>query len=264
MRRKDPIGSDYYAPLAVAERLADVAFYLAAALSILVLLIDKGTQPGLYSATQATFAAVVVAYFLSGIVTRVYFAARAHAKRIADFVSNAFSVPLISTPSVGYYNTPSGDAFRRIGASVLENTLFTKSILGQMLRFERGRVCIYLFAWLWAAVYRATDLDLLTVAAQVLFSEQLLSRWIRMEWLRSSVEGLYDDLYALFLSTSNFEGQHFRARVVEALIRYETSKAQAGLSLSSRIFKRLNANLSEQWNAVSAQLGLMPAPAPNP
>jgi hypothetical protein len=60
-----------------------------------------------------------------------------------------------------------------------------------MLRFERARICVHVLAWLWAAVYRGTDLELLAVAAQVLFSEQLLSRWVRMEWLRARVERLY-------------------------------------------------------------------------
>jgi len=232
--REDPIGPEFYVPLGTAERVSDVAFYLAAALSIVVLLVDKTTQPKLYGAVQATFAVAVIGFFVSGIVIKTYFAARAHSGRFADFVSNAFSVPLVTSPSKGYYNSSADDPFLRVGSIVLENTLFSKSILAKMLRFERARICIYVFVWLWAAFYRVTDLELLTVAAQVLFSEQLLSRWVRMEWLRSRVERLYDDLYALIQSTSNIESKEFRARVIEALIRYETSKAQAGLSLSSR------------------------------
>lgn len=262
MTRNDPIGPEFYVPLATAEKISDAAFYLAAALSIIVLLIDKVSQPKLYGAVQATFAVTVVVFFVTGIVVRTYFATRAHSSRFADFVSNAFAVPLIQFPSEGYYNTPAGDPFMRMGASVLENTLFTKSILGRMLRFERARICVYALAWLWAAVYRATDLELLAVAAQVLFSEQLLSRWVRLEWLRSRVERLYDDLYALIQSTSDSRSKEFRARVIEALIRYETSKAQAALSLSSRVFNKLNPELSARWLSVCAQLGIAPATDP--
>ncbi|KIZ39788.1 MULTISPECIES: hypothetical protein [Rhodopseudomonas] len=259
MRRQDPVGPEFYVPLGVAERVSDITFYLAAALSIVVLLIDRTAQPKLYGAVQATFAVTVIVFFVSGIVIRTYFATRAHSNRFADFVSNAFSVPLVPSPSEGYYNAPAGDPFLRMGASVLENTLFTKSILGRMLRFERARICVYVLAWLWAAVYRATDLDLLAVAAQVLFSEQLLSRWVRMEWLRSRVERLYDDLYALIQSSSDFRSKEFRARVIEALIRYETSKAQAALSLSSRVFNKLNPELSLRWQSVCNQLGIIPS-----
>ncbi|WP_035710259.1 hypothetical protein [Bradyrhizobium genomosp. I (2014)] len=264
MKRQDPIGPEFYVPLATAERISDAAFYLAAALSIVVLLIDKNAQPRLYGSIQATFAVSVVAIFVSGIITKTYFAARAHSSRSSDFVSNAFVVPLGPNPSHGYYNTSAKDPFLRIAASVLENTLFTKSILKKMLHFERARISIYGVVWLWAAFYRATDLELIAAAAQVLFSEQLLSRWIRMEWLRSRVEGLYDDLYALIQSTSDIRDKRFQARVINALIRYETSKAQAGLSISSRIFKALNADLSSKWRSISGQLGLASLEEPEP
>jgi hypothetical protein len=241
---KDPIGNEFYVPLQSAERLCDALFYLAAALSIAVFLINKTSQPQAYGAVQATFAVSVIGLLVNNIVIRTYFAVRAHSNRVADFVSNAFSVPILSSPSVGYYNTWAIDPFLRMGASVLENTLFTKSILRKMLRFERLRICLYVFIWLWAAIYRATDLDLLTAAAQVLFGEQLMSRWVRMEWLRSRVERLYDDLYALIQSSPNVTTKEFRARVVEGVIRYETSKAQAGLSLSSRVFRKINSSVA--------------------
>lgn len=233
-------------------------------LSVVVLLVDKTSQPKIYAATQATFALAVFGIFVSGIVIRTYFASRAHSNRFADFVSNAFSVPLVSTPSKGYYNPPEGDAFLRMGASALENTLFTKTILVRMLHFERARIGVYVLVWFWAAVYRATDPEVLTIAAQVLFSEQLLSRWVRMEWLRSRIERLYEELYALIQSTSDTRSKEFRARVIESLIRYETSKAQAGLSLSSRVFNKLNPELSRKWNSLCHQLGITPAKGPPP
>lgn len=255
-RRTDPIGPEFYVPLGAAEMVSNAAFCLAAVLSIAVLLIDKTSQPIVYGFIQATFAVSVVGIFVIGISIRTYFAPRAHSSRFSDFVSNAFSVSLISSRSEGYYNTPEGDPFLRMGASVLENALFTKSILGKMLPFERACIFVYLFAWIWAAVYRATDLDFLAVAAQVLFSEQLLSRWVRMEWLRSRVERLFDDLYALIQSTTDISSKEFRARVVATVIRYETSKAQAGLSLSSRVFNKLNPELTRRWRSLCDQLGI--------
>jgi len=263
LTRSDPIGPEFYVPLGRAEKASAFAFYLAAALSVAVLLVDKTIQPQLYGAVQATFAVAVIAFFVSNIVIRTYFAARAHSSRVADFVSNAFSVPLVPSPSEGYYNTSANDPFVRMGASVLENTLFTKSILKKMLQFERARTCIYIIAWLWAAFYRATDLELLAVAAQVLFSEQLLSRWVRMEWLHARVERLYHELYALFQSTTNVRSKEFRARVIESLVRYETSKAQAGVSLSPRVFIRMNSGLSGQWQTISSQLGMAPSKDPS-
>ncbi|OWZ90578.1 hypothetical protein B9J07_27480 [Sinorhizobium sp. LM21] len=256
MKKSDPVGPEFYVPLGAAERLSAVAFYAAAALSIAVLLVNKSSQPDIYAAAQAAFAISVIVHFVSGIIIRTYFAVRAHSNRMADFVSNAFAVPLVPQPSQGYYTTTAEDPFLRMGASVLENSLFTKSIVRRMLRFERSRIALYGLIWLWAAFNRTTDLELLTVAAQVLFSEQLISRWVRMEWLRSRVERLYDEVYALIQSTTDFDSKEYRARAMEAVIRYETSKAQAGLSLSSRVFNQLDKELSGQWEATAGQLGL--------
>ncbi|WP_050579032.1 hypothetical protein [Sinorhizobium medicae] len=256
MEKNDPVGPEFYVPLGSAERTSTVAFYAAAALSIAVLLVNKTSQPDVYAAAQAAFAISVIVHFVSGIIIRTYFAVRAHSNRIADFVSNAFAVPLVPRPSQGYYNTTAEDPFLRMGASILENSLFTKSIVRRMLCLERSRIALYGVVWLWAAFNRTTDVELLTVAAQVLFSEQLISRWIRMEWLRSRVERLYDDVYALIQSTTNFDSKEYRARAMEAVIRYEASKAQAGLSLSSRVFNRLNEDLSTQWEATAGQLGI--------
>lgn len=256
MKRSDPIGPKYYVPLRKAEILSNVAFYLAAVLSIAILFVDRGSNVWAYDLAQGAFALLVICYFLSGIVIKIHFSARAHASRVADFVSNAFLVPLIATPSEGYYNTPGGDPFVRLASSVLENALFTKSIVGRMLRFERWRIAVYLVVWFCAVIYRATDLAIVAVAAQVLFSEQLLSRWVRMEWLRSRVEKAHDDLYGLFQGTTDRKSKEFRARVVQAMILYETSKAQAAISLSSRLFDELNVELSRSWQDTRTQLDI--------
>lgn len=256
MALNDPIGPAYYDPLGTAEKTADGLFYLAGVLSVLVLLVDRDAHSTVYELLQATFAASVVCLFVSGVVIRLYFATRAQEKRAADFVSNAFIVPLIPIRSEGYYNTPAGGPYLRMGAAVLENALFTKSILGHMLPFERARAAVYVCLWVWALSYRATNLELLAIAAQALFSEQLLSRWLRTEWLRLKAERLYDDVYALFQANPTTASKEFQARVIEAVIRYETSKAQAGVSLSTRVFHKLNADLSMTWSAVTHQLGL--------
>ena len=264
MKRSDPIGSKFYLPLARAEIFSRVSFYLAAFFSIAILFVDRNHNFIAHDFIQAIFVLSVVCHFLSGIVIKIYFSARAHASRIADFVSNAFSIPLTISPSEGYYNTAGKDTFVRLGESVLENTIFTKAIVGRMLISERLMVTIYALIWLGGVLNRTTDLAIIAVAAQVLFSEQLLSRWIRMEWLRSRVEKVHDDLYTLFRSFAEREGNEFRARVVQALILYETSKAQAGISLSTRVFEKLNDELSRNWQTTRSQLGVDESTATTP
>lgn len=256
MKRSDTIGSKFYLPLARAEAFSRFSFLLAAILSIAILFVDRNSSATAHDFIQAIFVLSVICHFLSGIVIKIYFSARAHAFRIADFVSNAFSTPLTMNPSEGYYNTAGKDTFVRLGESALENTLFTKAIVGRMLISERVMIAVYALVWLGAVLNRTTDLAIIAVAAQVLFSEQLLSRWIRLEWLRSRVEKVHDDLYTLFRSFSEREGNEFQARVVQAVILYEASKAQAGISLSPGVFKKLNDELSRNWKDTRSQLDI--------
>ena len=172
------------------------------------------------------------------------------------FLSHAFDLPLITETSTGYYNNNGKDPFLRMASSLLENTLFTKSILERMLLAERAKVSIYAVAWFLALSYRATDLALLTLVAQVVLSEQIIARWTRMEWLRLRVEKIYDDVYSLLQGRTGTASREFRARTVQALLRYETDKGHGGISLSTRAFDKLNPSLSGAWDQTRLNLDL--------
>jgi hypothetical protein len=253
--KNDPIDR-FYAPLASAEKFSDISFWIAAILSIIALQIEKSTSPVIYEAVQSAFAFSVMGVFILGLAARLYWSSRAQSKRLADFVSNAFDVPLIPERSQGFFNNLETGPFRRMAASLLENTLFTKAILQRMLRNERIKVVVYACVWLIALLNRATDLALITGIAQVILSEQIISKWIRMEWLRARVEGVYEDVYSLIQSTGNAGSKEINARVIEYLLRYETAKSQAGISLSTSIFKRINPAVSAEWRKTVSELKL--------
>src|SRR6266403_3465923 len=76
----DPIGARYFRPLTIADLAADVLFYVSAALSLVVPLIEQPAYPKLYSVTQIAFAISVIAMFVS-LAIRLYFAPRAQVRR---------------------------------------------------------------------------------------------------------------------------------------------------------------------------------------
>ena len=254
MARSDPLGPRYYAPLGKAEFWSGALFWTAAVSSIAALQIEKTSSPILYDAVQSVFVVTVVLFFLLSSTARLYWARRAHDKRNSDFVSNAFGVALIADTSEGYFNNSELDPIRRMAYATLENALFSKTILQRMLRRERVTVASYAVIWMLALLNRATDLALVTAIAQVIFSEEIVSRWIRMEWLRARVERVYDDVYGAIQASGGKSSREFRARVVDYLLRYETSKSQAGLSLSSKVFDQINQELSDEWARVLMKL----------
>lgn len=253
MAKSDPLSASHYSPLQTAEKLSGALFWAAAVSSIVALQLNRDKQP-YYDIVQSSFVVSVVLFFVMDLAVRLYWAPRAHAKRNADFVSNAFGVCLTDEASVGYYNNKATDPIKRIVFSILENSLFSKTIVRKMLLKERLIVGGYAIVWFLAVLNRATDLALVTTVAQVLFSEQIISRWIRMEWLRAKFERVFDDTYSLVQTASDSLSKEFQARCIECLLRYESSKAQAGISLSSKIFEKNNRELSRQWDAIYKKL----------
>jgi hypothetical protein len=253
--KKDPIRTRYFDPLEHAERAVDFVFYTAAALSVVVLLIDRGNQPELYSSTQIAFLVTAILGFFLSIAVRVYFSPRAQDVRLADFLSNGFGVRLTSERTEHYYNTNVQDPIRRVGAQSLENSLFTKEITLRMCRRERFLVLAYLVIWLLALLNRKTGFDWMVLASQVLFSEQLVSRYIRLEWLRWRSEEVFEGLYKL-LQTDRTQYPPFDAQVIQELVKYENTKSTAAVTLSSRVFTKLNPTLSVKWDAIRQELQL--------
>lgn len=85
-----------------------------------------------------------------------------------------------------------------------------------------------------------------------MFSEQVVSKWLRLEWLRMRFEKTYDDVYRLFQSRP--VARKFSAMTLESLGMYETAKANAAVTLLSRLFRQLNAELSVEWERIKAEL----------
>lgn len=251
----DPLSKTLYASLGRAEKLVDLIFYCAAILSFAVLGLSRQESPLLYDVVQSIFVLSVIVMFFGGLAVRLYFSSRAHDGRIADFVSNSYQVKLAEHVSSGYYSTTQKEPVARMAASLLENVFFTKEISRLMLFRERLGIVCYSVLWGMFVLYRQTDLALVAAAAQVLFGEQLLSKWIRLEWLRGRCESIFSRLFAL-LQTSSDKSAVFHAMVIEQLVLYEVSKTQAAISMSSRIFKKRNPSLTERWEKLSATLAL--------
>lgn len=254
--RLDQIRERYYRPLELAESCADWIFLIVAILSILALAVERKTNPDIYDFVQGAFVIGVVALFLLGLAVRLYWMPRAEDKRRQGLLSDSFGVAITHEQVTGYYNNDQTNPVMRLGASLMENSFFSKRILLAMARGERVRIGLYVLVWLIALLHRATDLALVAAMAQAIYSEQIISRWVRLEWIRIRFERVYDHLYRLLQTTTDFNRDEFRIRVLEEFGEYETSKGHGGIMLSKKVFERLNPELSAEWEQIRKQLNL--------
>jgi hypothetical protein len=252
MSRSDPIRQNYYAAVQTAENVSDRLFLLGALLSFGTLLIDRTKYPEIYDVVLLVFSLSVVALFTLGIILRLYLTPRAEDKRRQDFFSSACNVSLIHQQTDGYYNNDFKDPIKRMAAQVLENSLFTKEITLRMARRERMKVGVYLLVWLVLLHYRRTDLGWIVAASQAILSEQILSKWLRIEWLRIRAEKTFDDVFKLFQTRPAIV--QFNAHALDAVSMYESAKATAAVTLSSKIFDELNTSLSAEWDKIKTTL----------
>jgi hypothetical protein len=250
-QRVDPVDRDYEA-VHTCEAISNILFWIAAILSIVVLLVEKATYPLLFQIAQIAFAIVVIALFALGLALRLYWSPQAEDARRSAFLSDAYNVAMTTEKTTGFYNNAGAEPLQRLGLSLMENCYFTRAVTLEMLKKERLIIPAYAALFLIIAFVRSTDLAIIPIAAQALFSEQLLSRWCRLEWLSHRCGATYRRLYDLVQAPPAVRIRN--ARILDAFAVYETSKANAAIALSSPIFFKLNPRLSEEWKGILAAL----------
>src|SRR4051794_7149986 len=100
----DPIGTRYFRPLTIADKISDWLFYATAVLSLAVPLVEQALYPKLYAVAQIAFALSVIALFFVSLAVRLHFSPRAQIRRYQDFLAHAFGKPVSSQQTTGYYN----------------------------------------------------------------------------------------------------------------------------------------------------------------
>jgi hypothetical protein len=250
--RLDPIRQRYYDPLELIDKVSDILFYGGAALSLVMPFLDKASHPILYNWGLILFGAAAVALFGLGLVVRLYLTPRAEDERRKDFLTSACGVDLAQETTVGYYNNNLSKPTERIAAQILENAYFTKSGALYLLKVERTKVVVYFSVWLVCIFHRDVDLGWIVAASQAIFSEQVLSKWIRIEWLRIRTERIFDSVYQLFQTRPNVAT--FNAITFESFAKYESTKSNAAITLSTRIFEANNAKWASEWGVIKVKL----------
>ena len=173
-------------------------------------------------------------------------------KRVSDFIDSAYSTNLSGRDKTeGYYNNAETDHMRRIAFQCLENTFYTQEISSLMLKAVRPISIFYFLIWLPCVIYRGSDLDWLVVLSSVLFSEEVFSKWIKLEWLKYKSVSFYDDIHRM-IQTSRDET--FAPATIEKCLMYEKLKATASILLCSKIFKENNERLASEWDSIRQSL----------
>lgn len=254
MTRVDPISDKFFAPIERAEKISNVIFILIVLLSFAAFWFDENSHKKWNALLQWAFLVAVMVFFFLDHWIRLFLGPQGQDYRAKDFISQVYGAPLGVNQTSGYYNNKQTDPARRIAAQVFENSLFSKEITWAMFKTASWLVIAYVILWIAVLTNRESPLPLIAVCAQAIFSEQILSRYFRLLWINRRFQNIFDEMHRLFLSGA--QPAEFNAMALESYTKYEAAKALGGITLSSKIFTRLNPRLTVEWNAICQSLGI--------
>lgn len=174
--------SQYYKP---AEKLAVIEawlFWLTAAVS---LSIPYSAVFGVYiqNIFYAVFLSFVVAHFSISQFSRFHLVPKAEHKRRQQMLSDAFGTPLSHDTTSLYYNNNYSPSVMRLGANIMENSLFSKEIVAKMLVKSRIITGSYIITWVFIFALRHDNINVLVWVTQLVFSGAIVVQWLHLEIL---------------------------------------------------------------------------------
>jgi len=192
--KDDPIKNKFYDPIETSEFFLKIIFWVTVLCSFAIPLCNKASSPNLYNSLQIIFCVFVFLLFVLDMFVSYYLKPRANDMRLKDFLSHASGIDLNHNKTHNYYNNNEIESTRKLAAQLLENTLHSKSTALGMTRKSRWMTLIYIVVFIIIMINRNTDLEIISSAAQVVFGLQLITSFIRIEWMRSRFEQVYDDI----------------------------------------------------------------------
>lgn len=246
----------YYKPIEKIDDLNAWLFWVSAILSVAVFF--KGFLPWmmLQNVLEISFILLVIVHLILSLYVRYHLLPIAERKRRRQLLSDSFAVPLITETTQKYYNNEISPSVSRLGANVLENTLFAKNITARMAVRERIKILIYFLVWASAMYWRTTDIGLLVVITQTIFSSEIIEGWLRIEVLRSEVEKFYEELYNKFLHKVDLSNSDGVASILDLFASYESTKSMTAIRQLRSIFTSVNPELSKEWDVTRERLGI--------
>lgn len=246
----------YYSSIETLEKILFLLFWITICLSFTPLLskdiqvlIDKKVLTSL-------FVISTLLYFAISQYLRFLAIPQAERMRKKQLLSNAFNTPLIHERTSLYYNNDYTPSTQRLGANILENALFGKTITQKMLKKTRLISIFFIMAWMGMVIYKNGDFDFVMSITQLVFSGSIVINWITLEILNHRFSQVYTQLYNHFFHNIGDQSINGTAAILDAFTEYESAKASAGIKLNSKIFLKINPIVTQEWEDIKQTLNM--------
>jgi len=212
--------------------------------------VEKTIENTLTTVLNYIICFLAVAYFLSDIISNYLFQ-KAEAKRRDDFFDNSLNTSHSEENSNEYFTndniTPS---IKKMGVNCFENSFFTKSISGKMLKPMIIKSIVVFLLFLILAI---TNNHLFVTALQIALPYTIIQQTIRLFVFHNRIENICKRFRQIFTT-------HNKKTITKSILHnvssYETTLSWACIKLDSKSFDKMNDELSEKWNKIKTKCNI--------
>ncbi|OLN23956.1 hypothetical protein BTO30_00570 [Domibacillus antri] len=245
---------NYFNKVSTISKVSNTLFWCSVILSFTIFF--SGEYLNFNNLLNVLFILITVLYFIFSNWLSLFLLREAQNRRRVHLLSNSLGSKLDDEETNLYYNNPQSPSLYRLGMNVFENSLFTFRVTEKMVIGERIRIIVYLIVWMALMLFRETDLNLVSIVAQTIFTTGILISWIKLEILRHTSEKIFNEFRQLFLTNGSEKNDKIIPIILNLVFRYETTVASMGVHFSSKIFHSINPNVSTEWETVKRNIGL--------
>ena len=243
MNKLDEISKKYKITNDISN-IVNFLFYVNIVLSILLLIFESQSR-------FITYVLIIVSilYSILLIVNDCLFLYNAEKYRRINCIEDGLDLDITNIKLDGYYNNKLPPSFNKYGLNTFENIYFSKSIAKKMLLCSTIKTVIACFFLILICIFFGGQYIVLIIT-QTVFSYNYILGFISLLFYINRLDKLYDDFYNIFI-TIGIENDKQHDILIVNIVEYESIKAHYKIQLSSKIYRKLQGELSDKWNEIS-------------
>lgn len=232
------------------SKTSSIILYISAFVSIAILLISslEIEIEWLNGLLNPALAVMSVLYFIIDILQRFLFH-NGETHRKNDLMDNALGTRLTEEKSEGYFtNDNLEDGLFKLGVDTFENSFYTKSISGSMIKRQLiiSIIIVMLFVLVITLVPNSIIIQVLLLALPYAIISDTIRLWI----LHVDTKKVFEDFKLVFTSV---EASHKDYLLINCIVSYEKSLSWAAIKLDSKKFHSHNDRLAEKWKTIKIE-----------
>lgn len=185
------------------------------------------------------------------IIDDIYFWYEAETSRRKSAIENGFAINMQIEKTDGYYNNHFKPSIFKYGVNIFESNYFSCEIVKRMIPKSIFKATISIFILFMSTRFIKSN-EILLVITQTIFSSNFILDSIRLISYLNSTKRLYDEAYQFFITDKHKNKNSFWIQWY--VVEYETLKAYYKLRLDSKIFNKINNELTEKWETMELEI----------